>query len=131
MLLRDRAHDRQAEPGPAAARAGGVAAAEAFEGPRDELRRKARACVGYREHRRPGIFRGVQLDRSLPVPEGVVEEIADRLAQARFVGDDAESGRGGHTNAAFAFAGSVGETITDAVEQVANVQRKAPDRHAA
>src|SRR5436190_18128351 len=87
----DRGGNGQAKPGTGAG-AGGVGAAEPFEGVWEELGRKSRPVVTHPDLHQSVNRAGDQLDRRVAVAHSVVDEVADRAFHAYRVDLNGQSG---------------------------------------
>ena len=125
MRLRDRPHDREAEAA-ALPGASAVAAREALERALGEGGREALALIGDLERQPGALPAGPQHDLALAVAERVVDEVAERLAQAQLVGVDRLLVAGVDRDAAPALAGATGEAARHPVELLAQLERLRP-----
>jgi hypothetical protein len=91
MSVGDELDDREAQPRPAAA-ARLVGAAETVEGPIPELARKPGAGVDDVKLDELAPLLGPEHDRAFAVREGVVDQVRERLAYAKWIGLDVEGG---------------------------------------
>ena len=123
MRRRDRAHDRQPEPGSRPRpRSCPIPAREALERPVGEVGRYPVALVRHLDGQPAALGAGRERHLALPVAQRVVHQVAHGLAQSQLVRVDLLSGVGVDRDRPAALRGAVAEAPPHAVEHLRGAQ---------